>query len=103
MNDNEQISILIEGFGEIKRFTEYSYVDNYLSPCNTFTFTIAGNEIDPLFIQKLIAGTKVQLLIDGNTQSTGYITAQHIRGSICHRPQFYLLRRRQARHCRRGY
>ena len=74
---------LVDVGGDLKTFTEYSYNENFLTPTDGFSFTIAddGNEFDSWVVDQIKIGSEVALYVNDKIQASGYVDAFEIRNS----------------------
>lgn len=75
--EQEEIQLLLpdaaDGPLTISNFTEYSFNSHFLTPTDGFSFSIGDERLSDEQRDALKAGVRVQLLLNGNVQSTGYI------------------------------
>jgi prophage tail gpP-like protein len=67
-----ELSLLVNGVS-FTRFLEYEYTEDYLSPSDTWEFTIAEKELSTEDAAALQPGSTVQLVLNGSVQSTGIL------------------------------
>jgi prophage tail gpP-like protein len=58
---------------EIDHFLSYEYFEIYTTPCDGWSFTLSGDELSADQRAALVPGAKVEVTIDDNPQTTGYI------------------------------
>lgn len=77
------IRIPITGTGgfSFDRFLSYEYHQDFLVPSDASSFTLAADEIEYNTRQLLLPGAKVEVSIDGQVQSAGYIRSVRTRSS----------------------
>jgi len=72
--DSDSVSLQVFSTGEVLTgWSSYTFTESFLTPSDSWTFTIEGEDAVAAFTPKLLAGTKVSLLINGRIQTTGLI------------------------------
>jgi prophage tail gpP-like protein len=66
---------------EYSRFLSYEYDQHYLTPCDQWHFSLPVGELADSDRSALVPGAKVEVLIDGNVQSIGYIDDVQVTGA----------------------
>jgi prophage tail gpP-like protein len=70
------------------KFLEYEYAEDFLTPSDSWAFSLDTDELTELDFAALVPGARCEVSIDGNPQSTGYIRKTRIRtgasGSVIH-------------------
>lgn len=73
--EKEQIKLVIDGQFQIERFTEYSFSSEFLQPTDGWSFTIGAEELSDDETKALKTGASVQLIVNDQVLSAGYIDA----------------------------
>lgn len=66
---------------QFDRFISYEYREDYITPSDAWSFTLAHDELTDSDRAALIEGARVEVSIDGNVQAVGYIDDIHVHGS----------------------
>lgn len=66
---------------EFTRFLSYEYDEHYLVPADTWEFTLAADQVSDGDRQALVTGARVEVVIDDNVQSIGYVDDIRIHGN----------------------
>lgn len=64
---------LVDAGITLNRWVEYSFNSHFLTPTDGWHFVVAGSDIPDEVKAALVPGGKVQLTINGQPQSTGYV------------------------------
>lgn len=73
----------------VREWTQYSFSNDFLTPTDGFSFTVAGTL--PREVERaLLPGTKVELNINGSPQCTGYLDTVDISASRGAGVEFHL-------------
>lgn len=70
-------------------FLAYDYHEDFLTPSDSWSFSLDTDELTEIDLAALVPGARVEVSIDGNVQSIGYIRKTRIRstkesGSVMH-------------------
>lgn len=66
---------------QFDHFIEYDYAQDFLSPSDQGSFTVDGDELSDQDRASIIPGAKVEVSIDGNVQTIGFIDDVRPHGS----------------------
>ncbi len=73
--------VLCDAGIELDNWENYSFQSNFLSATDPFSFTVAVDNLTPSQKDAIGIGRKVQLVLDGHPQATGFIDKIHPGGS----------------------
>lgn len=80
--EHEQVVLALpDSRFEVRRFIEYSFNSNFLTPTDGWSFTIAPENISDDLKEALKPGAAVTLTVNDHLQSTGYIDSVDISAS----------------------
>ena len=81
MAENDAASIVLENGTALKLWKSYAINSNFLTPTDGWDFTF-GTEVEWKRVKDMIApDSKIQILIDGVLQLTGWIDSYHVEAS----------------------
>jgi prophage tail gpP-like protein len=66
---------------EFNRFLGYEYDEEYLTPCDGWSFSLSADEVTDTDRKALRPAARVEFVIDDNVQSIGYIDDIQVHGS----------------------
>jgi len=77
------VPVTIAGSATIsfQHFLSYEYEENYLHPSDSWSFTLSADETTADQRASLVPGAQVEMSIDDNAQSLGYIDKVRVRAS----------------------
>lgn len=66
---------------QIDRFLSYDYHEDYLVPVDAGSFTVSGDELSDSDLKAIIPGARIEVTINGQPQSAGFLDDIRIRSS----------------------
>jgi prophage tail gpP-like protein len=72
------------GYGpgvDFDHFLSYEYAEDFLTPSDSWSFTIDQDELSQSDVNALVPGSRVEVSIDGNPQSVGYLRKVRTKGN----------------------
>ena len=63
---------------EYDHFLSYDYHEDYLTPVDAGTFTLAGDELSEAELRAILPGARIEVSIDDHVQTVGYLDEIHV-------------------------